>query len=586
MNAMPLQPDVRRHQQPRRSFGRWGTALLLLAGVAAATVPPVQAQEDGAYQRWLEEQERAYADYLNEQDRAFASFLERQWRDVPVRAPSPSPLEAKPSDIPRAEEGASSASEEASSLGDDEAPGEEAPTATDSEAVAEDAATGAPPQPAPPAAETVPPEATSPEPAGRNPSPTREPATGVPADATGEASPLTPEPSPSTSPAPPPAAEEPEASEGAAPASATTVALDFLGSASTLPLPRAVAPQLSRAVPDAPAIQAFWADMAKAPYGPTLDHLKAERQRLGLDDWGYYLYVRDAAARAYPSGGPERVLWTWFVLIQSGYDARVAHNDTEAFLLLPVDARLYRLPQMRIDGRRYYLIGDTGRRDYGRLRTYEGTHPKGTRTLHLDLRTPPALPERVERRTVRFHYQKEPHELELTYDRTTLDYLDRYPHAELGALFASGVSRVAQAALAGSLRPLLEGRSLRDALNLLMRFVQIAFPYKVDAEHFGEERFLTPEQTLASPFSDCEDRAVLLGYLVRTLLDLEVVGLRWPDHVALAVRWNTDPEDGDAFVTVEGEAYLVADPTYMGADAGMLMPYVADEEPTIITLAE
>ena len=558
---MPLQPDVRRDQQPQRPFGRWGAALLLLAGLAAATVVPVQAQEDSAYQRWLEGQARAYADYLNEQDRAFASFLERQWRDVPVHAPSPSPLEAKPSDIPRAEEGASPASERASSQGGDEASGEEAPTAAASEAseaATDAAATGAPPQPAaPPAPEPAPPEAASPEPASGDSPPTRE-SGGAPANAAAEA----------------------------APVSATTIALDFLGAASALPLPQAAAPRLSRPVPDARAIRAFWADMAKAPYGPTLGHLEAQRQRLGLDDWGYYLYVRDAAAQAYPSERPERVLWTWAVMIQSGYDARVAHNETEAFLLLPVEARLYRLPQMRIDGRRYYLIGDTGRRDYGRLRTYEGTHPTGKRALHLDLRTPPSLPARIERRSVRFHYQKEPHEIELTYDQTTLDYLDRYPHAELGTLFAAGVSRVAQAALAGSLRPLLDGRSLRDALNLLMRFVQIAFPYKVDAEHFGEERFLTPEQTLASPFSDCEDRAVLLSYLVRTLLDLEVVGLRWPDHVALAVRWNADPEDGDAFVTVEGEAYLVADPTYMGADAGMLMPYVADEEPTIITLAE
>jgi len=122
--------------------------------------------------------------------------------------------------------------------------------------------------------------------------------------------------------------------------------------------------------------------------------------------------------------------------------------------------------------------------------------------------------------------------------------------------------------------------SEQQAVNFLLRFVQTALKYETDEQQFGEENYLFPEETLFYPYSDCEDRAVLFAWLVRSLLKLQVIGLDYPGHVATAVHFN-QPVAGDA-VEYQGKRFVVADPTYINANAGMTMPDFKRYKPTVI----
>jgi hypothetical protein len=304
---------------------------------------------------------------------------------------------------------------------------------------------------------------------------------------------------------------------------------------------------------------------------------------LNLSDWGYYRYLRTLSGRLYdPSAANDRALWTWFMLMKSGYAARVGYSDGAVVLMLPINERLFDRPQLRIDGQRYYLMADAG----GALRTYEGRAPGGRRPLHLHAETLPTLPEARATRTVAFTAQDQRHELEVAYNPRAVEYLADYPDVELRVLFAAGLSPTAESSLTEALRPLVADRDPRAAVNGLLAFAQFATGYKRDRDHFGEERFLFPEESLASDYSDCEDRAVLLSALVRILLDRPVVGLQWPNHVALAVRAGNGlvPAADDQTYTVDGDPYILADPTYIGSSLGMLMPLVEGEAPEIITM--
>jgi hypothetical protein len=120
------------------------------------------------------------------------------------------------------------------------------------------------------------------------------------------------------------------------------------------------------------------------------------------------------------------------------------------------------------------------------------------------------------------------------------------------------------------------------AVNFLLRFVQTSLKYKTDERQFGKENYLFPEETLHYPYSDCEDRAVLFAWLVQTLLGLDVVGLNFPGHVATAVKFN-GRVSGDA-ITYKGNRYIVSDPTYINASAGMTMPDYKNIKPGVITI--
>ena len=75
---------------------------------------------------------------------------------------------------------------------------------------------------------------------------------------------------------------------------------------------------------------------------------------------------------------------------------------------------------------------------------------------------------------------------------------------------------------------------------------------------------------------------MLFAWLVKSLLDLEVIGLNYPGHVATAVRLE-DPVEGD-HVAYDGKRYTVADPTYINATLGMTMPEYENTKPGVIPI--
>jgi hypothetical protein len=373
--------------------------------------------------------------------------------------------------------------------------------------------------------------------------------------------------------------------EAATAAPVREASLSFFGAATTVPYRPALAVRLEEA-PSKSSIRGFWKKMAEGPYRPTLDVLQKQREDMNLSDWGYYRYLKDLGTQLYGNDAPnEQVLWTWFMMMKSGYAARVGYRGSEVFLMLPVDQKIFGRPQMHIDGQRYYLMVEDMS---GSLRTYEGQHGEASQALQLDEGTLPDVAGRSATRTVEFSFQDERYSLDIAYNPASVEYLRAYPNVELSVLFQAGVSAEAQSSLEKALRPLLTGRGPRASLNLLLTFAQFATDYKRDQDHFGEERYLFPEESLASDYSDCEDRAVLLAYLTRTLLGRKVMGLQWPNHVALAVRANNGlrTTSEDHTVTVDGDTYIYADPTYIGSDLGMKMPIIEGKAPEIITLGE
>jgi hypothetical protein len=315
--------------------------------------------------------------------------------------------------------------------------------------------------------------------------------------------------------------------------------------------------------------------------------VQVRRDELGLSDWGYYVYLRDLGNRLYekkgrPVGSNAATLWTWFMMMKSGYAVRVGYRDDNVFLLLPVDAQIYDRPQMYLNDQRYYLMVDEG--GGGSLRTYEGQHEEADQVLSIDEQAPPTLEGPTEKRSASFSYDGERYNIEFAYDTAVLDYLRAYPNVELSVLFRSGVSSTAKSSLEDALAPHLKGQSAREALTFLLRFVQFATKYKRDRENFGEERYLFPEESLAVSASDCEDRAVLFAYLVRTLLDRRVVGLEWSSHIATAVKagGGLEATSEDRTLTVDGTTYIMADPTYIGSSLGMEMPFVEGKAPGVI----
>ena len=109
------------------------------------------------------------------------------------------------------------------------------------------------------------------------------------------------------------------------------------------------------------------------------------------------------------------------------------------------------------------------------------------------------------------------------------------------------------------------------------------FLYCYDEDVWGYDRPFYAEETLFYPYSDTEDRSILLSRLVRDVVGLDVVFIYYPGHTAIGVC-ITDEDVKGTYVVLKGRHYVICDPTYIGSYVGEEMPAVEGKEQTVMKL--
>lgn len=330
-------------------------------------------------------------------------------------------------------------------------------------------------------------------------------------------------------------------------------------------------------------ISRYWSELSKTDYDPLLAQLREQQKRLKLNDWGTFLLIDKLARQINAGQERESVLLSWFLLAKLGYDCKVGYNDQRVYLMVAVSHMVYQTAFFKDDRKTYYCLDSSGRlRDVGRLYSFKGSYPDANRELTFAIPENPLLPATVKTRKLSFSYDNHTYDIEAEYEPALVAYYEHYPQSDYPVYFTARVNDAATSALLAQLAPLVKGRSEQDATNLLLRFVQTAFQYQTDEQQFNYEKVMLPEETLYYPYSDCEDRAILFAYLVRNLLDLRVVALLYPGHLATAVALP-GKTDGDV-LSYKGTVYTVADPTYINANIGMAMPQFRNSQYKVIEM--
>ncbi len=330
-------------------------------------------------------------------------------------------------------------------------------------------------------------------------------------------------------------------------------------------------------------ISKAWKNLAQSKYKPTLQTFAALKSDLHLNDWGYMVMLHNASASLFPKSVQKQNIFIWFYLVKSGYKAKVAYTGNNILLLVPNKEMIYETRFVTVDNEKYYLI--TFNRKLPNLNsiyTYKGSYKGKLALIDMKIFSVPTITNRALKKTVRFTYQGQEYAFPIEYSSDMINYFKQYPQTDIRIYFNAPVSSFATYSLLAALEKHLKGKTELQAVNFLLRFVQTAFKYETDDEQFGREKYLIPEETIFYPASDCEDRSILFSYLVRELLNLDVVALDYPGHLATAVHFNGNIE-GDV-VNYGGKKYVICDPTYINADAGMCMPQFKNVNPKIIKI--
>jgi len=329
------------------------------------------------------------------------------------------------------------------------------------------------------------------------------------------------------------------------------------------------------------AVSDYWSVLSRADYEGLLKQLSKQKKSLQLNDWAYASLINKLAVAINNNRRNESALLSWFLLAKSGYKARIAYTDTSIYLLVPSKHEMFDVTYFTFSGIRYYAVEfDGGKQKLGQVYTYDGEYPDTTKAFDMQVTSVVASNDKDERRHLSFEFEGKKYNIDVSYDRGRVKFFRTYPQLNLNLYFASGVYKVTATPLQQQLAGYMKGMSEQQAVNFLLRFVQTSLKYETDAQQFGEENYLFPEETLFYPYSDCEDRAILFAWLVKSLLNLDVVGLDYPGHVAAAVHF-TEEVTGDS-VNYNGKRYVVTDPTYINASTGMTMPDFKQYKPAVI----
>ncbi len=329
------------------------------------------------------------------------------------------------------------------------------------------------------------------------------------------------------------------------------------------------------------SVSDYWAVLSRTEYEDLLQQLSEQKQSLQLNDWAYASLIHKLTLSINNNRRNEGALLSWFLLAKSGYRARIAFNDVSIYLLVPSKHEMFEVSYFTFGGIRYYAVEFDGHRQRpGQVYTYDGEYPDATKDFDMHVTSVVASNDKDEHRHLSFEFEGNKYHVNVAYDRGRVKFFSTYPQLKLNVYFTSDVYRVTATPLQKQLAAHMQGMSEQQAVNFLLRFVQTSLKYKTDEQQFGEENYLFPEETLFYPYSDCEDRAVLFAWLVKSLLNLDVVGLDYPGHVAAAVNFN-ETVQGDG-VYYQGKRYVITDPTYINANAGMTMPNLKRAEPKVI----
>ena len=340
-------------------------------------------------------------------------------------------------------------------------------------------------------------------------------------------------------------------------------------------------------------------EFSKSQYDNMLYDCLQERKNHHFSDWAYYQMLLALTDKFYGKHTNEGTLVMGFLYSQSGYKMRYAHDNSKLYILVASQYNIFKKSFFYVDGECYYLLDNIG--DDTKLAICKAKFPKES-PLSLQITAVQDFSENPTLERTITSPRNPDFSFTLKSNKNYIDFYNTYPSSYTDNNFMTRWAMYANtplekgitAQLYPSMREKLDGMSPLEKVQQLDWWVQGTvdvkrenpdqgcFLYAFDDDVWGFDRAFFGEETFFYPYCDCEDRSILLSHLVRDLVNLDVVLVYYPGHLAMAVNFQEDVP-GD-YIMVDGRKFTVCDPTYVGSDVGETMPTMKDKSTTVILL--
>ncbi|MCS7013543.1 MAG: hypothetical protein NZM05_07930 [Chloroherpetonaceae bacterium] len=358
----------------------------------------------------------------------------------------------------------------------------------------------------------------------------------------------------------------------------TTLTVRLYGETFSLSLPHQTHAFRLAALTDEHAIERALADLEQA-LKPLASQLRTQSDKLRWNDWLNVKLAASAAKEVWKSE-PERVFGCAALLRALGYNATLAVSERKRlWLAFEISQPVYFAAVFRLGEKNttMYALYDIEKNDLQKTLPKDGlellTAPMQgiKRAVSFEQPLRPTFPERPISKTLSWTYRGRKFSLTCAFNKNQLDYLAGYPQMEVAWYFNQALSKAFQEKVIEPLKKMLVQENLKDveAVDFLLQFC-LARPYLEDQKQPRGEHCSFVEEALFDAYTDCEDRAYLLAALVQGVLGYKVIGVQFPNHVAIGVCIPNAKLNGKIY-TFENERYVSCDPSYLGSTVGEIL---------------
>lgn len=321
------------------------------------------------------------------------------------------------------------------------------------------------------------------------------------------------------------------------------------------------------------AIVDAYTHLNSSNFQPLLDSLLTYKKEHQLNDWLYYQLVRRVAQQLSPKEANygAYTIYKWFILVKSGYDARLALSHQKMIFYVFNDEDIEDIPFFMIGDKKYMCLNY---HDYGKVNLNDDPPvPVKINVADADqpfsykvTRMPDFKPAQDIEKKLEFVYDRKAYHFSIKLNTNIQAVFANYPGVDFESYFNIPMTKETYSSLIPLLKKNIARMSEKKGVDYLMRFTRYAFLYENDQENFGKEKRMSPQETLMSAYSDCDDRAALFFYLVKEIYNLPMIALLYPTHITMAVEFRKPIGEP---IRYKGRVYSLCEPTPELEDLGI-----------------
>jgi hypothetical protein len=329
----------------------------------------------------------------------------------------------------------------------------------------------------------------------------------------------------------------------------------------------------------AEVVLGFWKKFLVANSHHLVSQLMTYRDRLGLNDWGYFLLVKSCSNSLYPNDESGATILSWALMVRSGYDVKIGFNQLGCSILYRTSSKINGVPTVRINGTEYYVDNIISSFP---ITSFGANHPGATGLLHLNIDHSLNFQGEVINKKIQFPWDKKLYEFNLKYNPEVIRFLEAYPQTDPELYDEAPFSFLAKESLLKQFRPILAGMNKEEGAAFLQQFVQKTFAYRPYNDMYGHDRFMFPEELLFKSEGNDKGKSLLYAWMISNLLNQRAALIEFPGFYSVAISLDK-PMDGDNFL-INGRSYTIADPTFENAPIGLIMKEFYSVKPIITPL--